>query len=218
MANPKSKISPAGAGRNPKSEIPVIGLVGGVASGKSFVAAQFASLGCAVVDADRMVHEALREGPIRAQIRKAFGDAVFDPSGQVDRGRLGEVVFSDPARLETLENIVQPPVLERIGKALAAARARPGTKAVVLDAALILEKRLDRLCDHVVYISSEETVRQARAREARGWSPSEIARRESRQVPLKFKRERADYVIDNSSTPEHTLDQVRTILARVVGA
>ena len=203
--------------RNPKSGMPVIGLVGGVASGKSLVAAQFAGLGCEVVDADRLVHEILQEPPIRERVRQAFGDGVFDASGHIDRARLGEAVFSDPERLKALEKIVHPPVLGRIREALAAARARPGVQAVILDAALILEKGLDNLCDRVVYIRAEEKVRHWRALEARGWPPSEVARREGSQLPLKFKRQRADYVIDNSSTPEHTLDQVRTILARVVG-
>jgi dephospho-CoA kinase len=203
--------------RNPKSAIPVIGLVGGIAAGKSLVAAQMAGLGCAVVDADRVGHQVLREPAVRDRIRRRFGRGVLDGRGQVDRRRLGEAVFADPEALRALEAIVHPNLWKRVRQAIRAAQARPGAKAVVLDAALILEKGLDKLCDCVVYIEADEEVRHERAREVRGWGPSELARRERAQHPLKFKRERADYIVDNNTTPEHTLSQVRTILKRVAG-
>lgn len=202
--------------RNPKS-VPVIGLAGGIASGKSLVAAQMASLGCKVVDADRLGHQVLQEPAIRDRIRERFGPGVLDASGRVDRQRLGEAVFGDPEHLRALEEIVHPDLWKRVLEAVQAARGRPGTKAVVLDAALILEKGLDKVCDCVVYIEADAGVRQERARQVRGWSPSELARRERAQHPLKFKRGRADYIVDNNTTPEHTLSQVRTILKRVAG-
>ena len=208
-ANPQSEI------RNPKSEIPIIGLVGGVASGKSLVAGQMASLGCAVVDADRIGHELLAEPAIRDRIRERFGPGVLDGSGRVDRRRLGEAVFDSPEGLRALEDIVHPSLWKRVVEAVQAARTRPGAPAVVLDAALILEKGLDRLCDCVVYIEAEEGTRQRRARQDRGWDPPELARRERAQHPLKFKRGRADYCVDNNTTPERTLDQVRMILRRI---
>ncbi len=209
---PKSKI------QNPKSEVPVVGLVGGIASGKTFVARQFASLGCEVVDADAIVHDLLGEEAIREEIRETLGEEALDASGRVDRERLGRTVFADPEKRERLEGIVHPPTIERIREAVEAARRRPEAPAVVLDAPLILEKGLDRLCDRIVYIEAEEGVRQARARERRGWDASELARRERTQLPLKSKRARADYVIENRTTPERTLDQVRTTLSRVLNS
>jgi dephospho-CoA kinase len=209
QANPKSEI------RNPKSEVPVIGLVGGVAAGKSLVAGHFAQLGCAVVDADRIGHELLAEPAIRDRIRERFGPGVLDGSGRVDRQRLGEAVFSSPKGLRDLEAIVHPILWRRVAEAVQAARTRPGAPAVVLDAALILEKGLDKLCDCMVYVEAEEGTRQRRARQDRGWDPPELARRERAQHPLKFKRGRADYCVDNNTTPERTLDQVRMILKRI---
>jgi dephospho-CoA kinase len=208
MANPQSAI------RNPQSGLrPVIGLLGGIGSGKSFVAAQFAELGCKVVDADRVGHELLREPEIRQAVRERFAEVV-GPDGEVDRRRLGERVFSSQEDLAALEAIVDPDLWRRVRQAVEEAR-RQDVPAVVLDAALILEKGLDNLCTVMVYIETREEVRQVRAKAARGWLPSEVARREARQVSLKTKRERADYIVDNSTSPEHTFEQVRTILSHV---
>ncbi|MFO8011754.1 MAG: dephospho-CoA kinase [Phycisphaerae bacterium] len=208
MANPKSEI------RNPKSPVPVIGLLGGVGAGKSTVAQMMAEEGCRVVDADRIAHAVLREDDVKNAIRDAFGDAVFDSGGEVDRERLGRAVFDDPGRREALERIVHPRILARMRDEVEAAGAEH-PPAVVIDAPLILEKGLAKWCDSMVYISVPAEVRHRRLREARGWSPSEIQRRDASQIPLKNKRRRADSTIDNSASPEHTREHVRRVLARL---
>ena len=197
-----------------KKPRPVIGLLGGIASGKSLVAGQFAKLGCAVVDADRLAHESLAEPKIRQAIRERFGDAVLAPSGEVDRQLLGAKAFAGREDLEALEAIVHPETCRRAEKAVAAAR-QSAVPAVILDAPLILEKGLDRLCDYLVYIGAPEHVRQSRAGRTRGWGPSEIARREATQVSLKAKQNRADYTVDNSTSPEHAFEQTQTILSQI---
>jgi dephospho-CoA kinase len=209
MSNPKSEI------RNPKCLRPVIGLLGGVGAGKSTVAAGFADLGCKVVDADAEVGVLLTEAPVRQAIRETFGDAALAPDGSVDRRRLADAVFADPARREALERLLHPEVIRRCERRIAEAR-RSDAAAVILDAPLILEKELDTLCDVLVYIAAPEEVRRSRVMAARGWSPSEVARREAFQISLKTKQDRADYTIDNSASPQHTLEQIRTILARLV--
>ena len=196
----------------PHSGRPVIGLAGGIASGKTFVAQQFAGLGCAVVDADRMGHELLEKPEVRQALRRRFGKEIFDPSGQVNRQQLGAVAFSSRERLETLNSIVHKDLWPKVVQAVQAA-CRRDVPAVVLDAALILEKGLDKLCTVVLYIEAPEEVRRIRARQQRGWEPAEVTRREAVQVSLKAKRERADYIIDNSRSPEHTLEQIRRILS-----
>jgi len=211
---PEPAVTPHSALRIPHSRPPVIGLVGGVGSGKSTVARMMADEGCRVVDADRIAHEVLGRPEVRAAVRQAFGEGVFGPDGQVDRPRLGEAVFSDPAARERLERIVHPPILDRLRAELDEAR-RAGPPAVVLDAPLILEKDLAKECDCVVYIRVPAAVRYRRLREARGWSRAEAERRDASQVSLKVKQNRADYIIDNSASPEHTLEQIRQILARV---
>ena len=208
MSTPHSEL------RTPHSLPPVIGLVGGVAAGKSFVAAQFEKLGCAVVDADRLTDDLLREPATRQALGKRFGKEIFTPSGEVDRRRLADLAFADREALEALNSLMHPELCARIRLAIDAAR-RQDIPAVILDAALILEKRLDRLCDYVVYIRASEEVRRTRAQESRGWPPAEVARREAAQVSLKAKRERADYIIEINTSPERTPEQIRRILARV---
>ncbi|MBM4018051.1 MAG: dephospho-CoA kinase [Planctomycetes bacterium] len=193
---------------------PVIGLLGGVAAGKSLVASQFAQLGCAVVDADRVVHQLLREPHIRRAVRRRFGPGVMDASGEVDRQALAAAAFADRSSLEALEALVHPETCRRLEAAVAEAR-RQAVPAVVLDAPLILEKGLDRLCDVLVYVRAPREVRRRRAGRTRGWDAAEVARREATQISLKTKRHRADYTVDNRTSPEHTFEQVRTILSRV---
>jgi dephospho-CoA kinase len=206
--------TPHSALRTPHSLPPVIGLLGGIAAGKSSVAAQFAKLGCAVVDADRIAHEVLLEPEVRRAVRERFGDAVFAPSGEVDRRALGAKAFAGREGLEALEAIIHPETCRRAEKAVAEAR-QSAVPAVILDAPLILEKGLDRLCDFLVYIGAPEHVRRSRAGQTRGWDPSEVARREATQVSLKTKQDRADYTVDNSTSPEHTLEQIQTILSQI---
>ena len=208
MTTPHSEL------RTPHSPPPVIGLVGGVAAGKSFVAAQFEKLGCAVVDADRLTGDLLQEPATRRALRQRFGEEIFTVSGEVDRRRLADRVFTDREALESLNSIMHPELCQRTREALDAARRRD-VPAVILDAPLVLEKGLDTLSDFVVYIEASEEVRRTRAQESRGWPPAEVARREAAQVSLKTKRKRADYIVDNNTSPEHTLEQIRRILARV---
>jgi dephospho-CoA kinase len=199
----------------PAKRVPVIGLVGGVGSGKSSVAAQFARLGCPVVDADRIGHALLLEPAIRGAIRKRFGEIVINRAGRVNRQRLAEQVFSNREKLNALNSIVHPELWRRFREKAEALRRRGRGPAIILDAALLMEKGLDILCDHVVYLDVPEEVRQVRAAEARGWDPSDVSRREAMQLSLKLKRARADFIIDNSASPKHTLGQIRTILSRV---
>ena len=208
MANRESEI------RNPQSSVPVIGLLGGVGAGKSTVARMFADEGCRVVDADRIAHAVLREEDVKNAVREAFGPEVFDAAGEVDRDRLGREVFGDSGRRKALERIVHPRILSRMRDEVEAAGADE-PPAVVIDAPLILEKGLATWCDCMVYITVPVEVRHGRLREARGWSPSEIQRREASQIPLKNKRRRADTTIDNSASPEHTREHVRRVLARL---
>jgi len=196
----------------PHSLRPVIGLLGGIGAGKSLVAAQFAQCGCAVVDADRIGHKLLERPGIRRALVKHFGKRILNASGVVDRRLLAAVAFASPENLRALEAIVHPELWRRVKAAVQAAR-RTDVPAVVLDAALILEKGLDKLCTVVLYIEAPEEVRRIRARQQRGWEPAEVTRREAVQVSLKAKRERADYIIDNSRSPEHTLEQIRRILS-----
>ena len=191
----------------------VIGIVGGVASGKSLVASQLAELGATVLDADRAGHEALRLPHVEAAARARWGADIFDPAGRIDRRRLASIVFAptDEAERERkcLEQWTHPEIGRRLVEQMEHARAA-GAPAVVVDAAVMLEAGWDAQCDLLVYVDAPRAQRLARAL-SRGWSEEEFAAREKAQQPLEAKRGRADLVIDNGGPPEQTRAQLERL-------
>ncbi len=187
----------------------VIGIVGGVASGKSTVARMMRSLGAHVIDADRIGHELLDEREVRKELVAAWGEKILDPEGRIDRGKLGKIVFDDAAALATLNRIVRPRIVEEVKQKLSALRKDPRLRAAVLDAALLVEAGLGQLCDRLLYVETSCDRRRERAKWQRGWDEAEIDRREKAQASLAEKRSRADYVVCNDGTEEQTLLSVR---------
>src|SRR5437660_815539 len=184
----------------------IIGLLGGVASGKSFVAEQFRRLGAEVLDADRMGHEVLLLPDVRSAIRKHFGGDVFREDGQIDRQSLGRIVFGPPPvgprELTILEQITHPEIRRRL-KSQAEQMTADGVPAAILDAPVMLKSGWDEICSVIVFIEAPDDVRRARAM-ARGWTNEEFEAREAAQESLEVKRRRADFVIDNSATAGYT--------------
>ncbi len=191
----------------------VIGILGGVASGKSLVAAELARLGAGLLDADRAGHEVLRKSRIEAAARKRWGPEVFGADNRIDRAKLAQIVFSTPPEgpreRRYLEQLTHP-VIGRVLGGQARTLASAGNVAAVLDAPLILEAGWDRLCDMLVFVDAPRELRLARARE-RGWNEKDFAAREDVQESLDSKRERADVVVDNSGSLEHTRAQIEQI-------
>lgn len=187
----------------------VIGLLGGIAAGKTTVAKMLAGLGARVVDADVIGHRVLAEPGVRERIVARWGTGVLDAAGRVDRGALAQRVFKDPAELAALEAITHPAILAEIRRQIEEAR-RNGAPAIVVDAPLLLEAGLAELCDVLVYVRCPRSERLARAAK-RGWDPAELARRESRQQPIGAKRARARFVIDGYGTLENTFKQVQEL-------
>lgn len=185
-----------------KKLAPVIGLLGAVASGKTTVARLLAERGAAVVDADQVAHELLKEPRVKAALRQAFGDEIFAPCGEVDRTRLGELVFDQPDRLRKLNAVVHPEICRRADRQVTEQRRRPGVAMVVLDAALLLEKGLDSCCDLLVFVETDSAARRERAQTDRGWNPGHLASRDAAQMSLEAKRTRADYVLGNDGRPD----------------
>ena len=197
----------------------VIGVLGGVAGGKSLIAGELVRLGAGLLDADRAGHEVLRLPRIEAAVRKRWGQAVFGPDGHIDRTRLAGVVFADPPggppERKKLEKLTHPEIgrlLARQAEALAAS----GTAAAVLDAPLLLESGWDRICGRLLYVDTPREERLARAR-GRGWSEEDFAAREAAQESLDLKRRRADVTIDNSGSPEHTRAQIERFWQSLIG-
>ena len=197
----------------------VIGVVGGVAGGKSLVARQLARLGAGLLDADRAGHEALRLPRIEAAAQQRWGRRIFAPDGRIDRPRLAEIVFADSPQATRERKYLEQLTHPEIGRLLeqeAERLATRGNRAAVLDAPLLLEAGWDRLCDIVVFVDAPRELRLARARK-RGWSEADFAAREAAQESLDLKRKRADVVLDNSGSPEQTQAQVERFWHSLVG-
>jgi len=191
--------------------VTIIGLVGGIASGKSTVARLFAEeRETTIVDADHLARHVLRQPAVRAALVRRFPDCVGD-SGELDRESMARRVFRRPRELEALEAILHPPIRQAIRRAIARAR----TPYVVLDAPLLLETGLDAMCDAVVYVACDARTRRGRARKTRGWSEAEHRRRESRQWPMRRKRARAGHVVRNDGTPTGARRDVRRVLRAI---
>jgi dephospho-CoA kinase len=193
----------------------VIGLIGGIGSGKSRVADALTRHGAYVISGDQLGHEALRQPDIIAQVVRRFGLEVLDDQGNVNRRRLGAMVFADPAERRALEELVFPWIERRFAEETAKARDDPQVKLIVFDAAILLEAGWNNRCNCVVYVHAPREVRLARLARQRGWSAKEVAARENAQMPLSEKMIRADYVVDNSGTEEQLEPQVKNLLRQL---
>ena len=187
----------------------VLGLVGGVASGKSTVAGMFVAHGLRHIDADAHAHAASSDPAVLAEVRSRLGER-FVVDGALDRPAIGQLVFSDPAAKQALEEILHPRVRARIRTELDEATAA-GVSSL-LDVPLLFEAGLWESCDHVVFVDAPDEVRRARAA-GRGWADDELGRRERNQLPLEEKRARAHATIDNGGAIEETRAAVAQLLA-----
>jgi len=190
----------------------VIGLLGGVAAGKSTVAAMFREAGLEVLDADEKAHAVVRIPAVKDQLVARFGPGVFGPGGELRRKELADLVFGDEAARRDLEAITHPAIRAQLEEELAAARAR--AQSVVLDVPLLLEGGLIDRCDHAVFVAASEATRLARA-QGRGWDAAELARREASQATLDEKRARCGFTVRNDGDLTATRAQVDQILRRL---
>jgi len=193
-----------------------IGLTGNIACGKSTVARMLAEKGAYVIDADAIAHEVIRKGtPAYAAILRRFGEGILGPDGEIDRRRLGEIVFRDPAALRDLEAIVHPAVLEAIRERL---QAHPEAPAVVIEAIKLLESGLARACDTLWVVTCSEAEQVRRLMRDRGLSEEEAWVRIRAQPPQAEKIRHADVVIENSGDLEATRRQVEAAWQRWVAS
>jgi len=199
-------------------EKPLIGVAGGIASGKSYVTDLLSAKGAAVIVADTAAHRVLELEEVKQLVRERWGDAVFGSDGKVDRTRLGQIVFAaspdGPSELKYLESLIHPRVREMIFRQIAELAADPQVPAIVLDVPLLVEAGWNKICPFVLFVDAAQEVRERRAAE-RGWSREELARREAAQLPLETKRQQADVVIDNSGSKAETAAQVEAFWQRL---
>ena len=195
---------------------PVIGILGGIGSGKSTVARMFASLGCAVIDADELGRIVLRQPAVLQKFREWWGPGVFLPDGQVDRAAVANRVFKDKEQLARLEALVHPRVDQCRTGFHETYQKDPVVKAIIEDSPLLLEKGLDVRCDVLVFVDTKLETRLARVKAKRGWSSDELAKREKLQIGLDIKAQRAQYVVDNNHGEAESLSRVRHVLSQIL--
>jgi dephospho-CoA kinase len=193
----------------------LVGLTGGIAAGKSTVAAMFASRGAAVVDADRIGHALQEPGAAcHAAIAEAFGPGVLDAAGRIDRRRLGAIVFADPAARRRLEAVMHPAIWAAC-LAAADAAAAAGRALCVVEAAVLFEAGWHAQVAKVVVVTAPEAVRLARLA-ARGLTPDEARRRMRTLLSPQTAAARADFVIDNGgdlAATQAAVERVHGLLA-----
>src|SRR4051794_29962132 len=212
---PKPRPRPRPAGPWKHGPIPVIGLIGGIGSGKSSAAARFSELGAFVIDADKVGHALLNQRPVRERLLERFGPGILAPNvgseaagssadalsppPTIDRGAVGRIVFGDASARKALEEILHPRMRQTFAKAIARTIRGGQAKAVVLDAAILREAGWDTLCDRVIFIDSPRELRLARLASQRGWDETVLFSRENAQRPLEEKRAGADLIVANTN-------------------
>lgn len=195
---------------------PIIGIAGGIGSGKTLVARQLESLGGVVVDADRIAKQMLDDPSVQQRIVEWWGEQMLDGQGRVDHGRLAEVVFADGQKRHRLEALIHPLVAAKRDRIIADAQHDPMAKAIVLDVPLLFEVEWDKLCDVILFVEADRPLRVEREHRHRGWSESELAKRENAQWALDKKRRLAHHIIQNNASEAECLAQVRDVLTRIL--
>jgi dephospho-CoA kinase len=190
----------------------ILGLVGGIGSGKSYIASLFGKKGALVVNADVFAHEALRQPEIKDKLRTLWGEAIF-AGDEVDRPKVADLVFNDAEKRQQLEAIVLPYIHGRIQHTVAKAESDPNVPLVVLDAAILLETGYKPRITALAFVDTPELVRIERVK-ARGWDADELRRREAHQWSLEKKRQLSDVVIPNQGDEVLTERLVNELFTR----
>ncbi|MEX2212579.1 MAG: dephospho-CoA kinase [Phycisphaeraceae bacterium] len=194
----------------------MIAIIGGIGSGKSLIARQFAGFGCAVIDADELARKTLHESDVVERLKQWWGAEVIKPDGSPDRSAIARIVFNHPPELQRLEDLIHPRVHARRLALRQRFEADPAIIAIIEDCPLLLEKGIEKGVDAVVFVQASDENRRRRVAESRGWTAEEHARREKSQMGLDIKASRADYVIENNGGETESLAHVRQVLTQIL--
>lgn len=187
----------------------IIGLTGGIATGKSTVSAMLAELGASIVDADQVAREVVLPGePALGQVAEVFGQAVLQEDGTLNRKKLGEIVFADENKRKQLEAILHPAIRRVMAERIDKLEREQPERLVVADIPLLYEAGLDSRYPDVLLVYVPETVQIKRLMARDGLSEGEAGLRLAAQMPIEAKQQKATWVIDNSGTRENTRRQV----------
>jgi dephospho-CoA kinase len=194
----------------------VIGLTGGIGSGKSTVSQYLAELGATIIDADKVGHEALRTAEVKQEISTTFGHGVFAPDGEIDRKKLGEIVFSNPESLAKLNGIMHHRMRAMMVGRIEECRQQKA-KAVIVEAAVLLETEADwtSLVDEIWVTATHEMEVLKRITEQRGLSEEQVLARIHSQLSHEERAEQANVVIDNDGDVEDVKVKVKRLWERL---
>jgi dephospho-CoA kinase len=195
---------------------PIIGILGGVGSGKSTVAAEFARLGCSVIDADSIAHEVLEEKTVKEMVVASFGKDILDSTGKINHSRLADIVFVDGDKLSQLNSIIHPLVLARAEQLIEQYNHQNDVAAIVLDAPLLLEVDWAKRCDKLIFVDCKQQLRAERAEKTGIFSKNQLKNRENFQISLDNKSAIADNTIDNNSDFSALALQVADVFSHIV--
>jgi dephospho-CoA kinase len=195
---------------------PIIGIAGGIGSGKSFIARIFGELGCLVLSADDQVRTVYADPAVRETLKQWWGPGVINGDGQVDRHAVAQHVFEKPDERRRLEALIHPKVAAMRDAAMAAAAADAQVLAFVWDIPLLFEVGLNTRCDAVVFVDAPRAERLKRVRATRGWDEAELCRRENLQLGLDNKRGMSNDIIQNTADVGFARKQVQEILSRIL--
>jgi len=188
----------------------VLGLTGGIGSGKSMVAQMFSRLGAVVIDADQLAREVVEPGqPALQEIAATFGSDVLLPDGRLNRPKLAGIIFADAAERAKLDAITHPRIRARMDEEIKARRSGPGV--LIADIPLLYENDRTQTVEKVIVVWVDPKTQVLRIRQRDGLSADAARQRIDAQMPLDAKRDRADYVIDNSGSRDDTRRQVEAI-------
>jgi dephospho-CoA kinase len=195
---------------------PVIGIAGGIGSGKSFVAERFGEEGCFVINSDALVREAYKDPTVKQSLKRWWGSLILDPNGEIDRSAVARKIFTHPDERKRLEQLLHPRV-GQVRERLMRSRAEDAqVLAFVWDTPLLFENGINRHCDAVVFVDAPAELRFSRVNQSRRWSREEWEAREKLQMPLDKKREMSQYVISNTAGADEVRAQVREVLSRIL--
>jgi dephospho-CoA kinase len=198
---------------NKPNKKPIIGILGGLGSGKTAVAGQFAKLGCAVIDADEIAHNLLNNRDLQNKIVARFGREILDSKDKISRRKLAKLAFADASKLSKLNKLIHPLVLKQVTKLIKKANGQSRTKAIVLDMPLLMEVGWAKRCDKLVFVKCSRKIRVKRAKMILG----ELKNREKFQISLDKKKVIADNTIDNNSGLPALAEQVTDIFSGIMG-
>lgn len=195
---------------------PIIGILGGICSGKTTVAAEFGKLGCGVVDADKITHEILERDEVKKRIVSAFGEEILTPARNIDHKKLAEVVFSSGRKLSKLNSIVHPLVLSRAEELIERYNLEAKVKAIVLDIPLLVEVGWHKRCQKLIFVDCKRHLRVDRAKKTGGFDENQLKIRENFQFSIDKKAAIVDNTIDNNSGFSALAGQVAEIFSCMI--